>query len=829
MDLRPTGSSLTVFEIRTAKIEIIVKCKKKPLQMLGSYESSLLVRGAQVDLLKVENPDDVLIATLGSGSNGFALESAPMFYEQCDYQLLVRGLTQEVVSFWHENTLIRQKIEVISEGINMLSGIINFDNQIGQSDFIFYIGDERHITLTLEVFPSKITYKEDYNNLLADVTDEVYDVIFDYLKKTYGTFGLSSRQSKTPIVFITILNRIFDQYIKAIDLVMRLPHHKISKEYLILPAHKIKHIDSRTVKWIQKHSHCVIYHEKGTIASQSGYFASKAQAQCKKVTYDTLENQFTKYMIASVVRRLQAFINRYETTQRNSDPLVLKDLNEKLGHLNRGLHQSFLKEVSAYKRTQSMSLVFSMAPGYRDVYKYYLMLLKGLTLNGDLFNISLKDTAVLYEYWCFIKLNAIMKQKYRLISPDIIKIEHSGISLSMVKGRRSELKYLNSKTLEEMTLIYNPGMINTQTVNQKPDNVLTLEKKGSDVRYQYVFDAKYRIDMAVEGTGYPDTQPGPKVEDINTMHRYRDAIVYKNNKPDRYMFEKTMFGAYVLFPYSNEESYREHHFYRSIETVNIGGLPFLPGSTQLVEEVLDNLISDSEVSAFERTSLPRGIEAKLKKTDWDERSVLVGSLRNKAQLEVNLTKRFYHIPATAISIDQLPIRTIALYQSNRTFGKDSGIRYYGTVLKTQLVKRKDIPIPMSTGNGEIDYYRFDVKSWNILDNIIQVKEEGVYHPKFTSEFLLINCETSYELFNIFNEEQYRLLVELKRFAKTVEVREKQNTTSFKTQSGDVIWVRDREMLICNNEGHIIERMPMSDFKKQPRLTFQRIKKILCIE
>ena len=49
--------------------------------------------------------------------------------------------------------------------------------------------------------------------------------------------------------------------------------------------------------------------------------------------------------------------------------------------------------------------------------------------------------------------------------------------------------------------------------------------------------------------------------------------------------------------------------YRSIDTVNIGGLPFLPGATRLVEKMLGELVADSEESAFERASLPAGIES----------------------------------------------------------------------------------------------------------------------------------------------------------------------------------------------------------------------------
>ena len=70
-------------------------------------------------------------------------------------------------------------------------------------------------------------------------------------------------------------------------------------------------------------------------------------------------------------------------------------------------------------------LVFSMAPGYRDLYKYYLMLLHGLSVTGDVFNISVKDMALLYEYWCFIKLNSLMRssEKYVLVSQDIVKVQ----------------------------------------------------------------------------------------------------------------------------------------------------------------------------------------------------------------------------------------------------------------------------------------------------------------------------------------------------------------------------------------------------------------------
>ena len=85
-------------------------------------------------------------------------------------------------------------------------------------------------------------------------------------------------------------------------------------------------------------------------------------------------------------------------------------------------------------------------------------------------------------------------------------------------------------------------------------------------------------------------RPGPMEEDINTMHRYRDALVVEQEGP----FERTAYGAYVLFPWNQEEAYENHPFYKSIEKVNIGGFPFLPNATRLVEQFLDHLIEKAQ-------------------------------------------------------------------------------------------------------------------------------------------------------------------------------------------------------------------------------------------
>lgn len=823
MDLLPTGSDTKIFEVKTREVHVIIKSKKTQSPFIDQYginDSTIIFSGDGIQEIRLKNYSNNLTFSSNNYHNSIGFYTSPLFYEQNDYEIIIKGIGDTKVNFWHENFLVRNKVEPISDNDNILTGIINFDNHIGYSDLVIKANNRISLIIRIEVFPSKISYKDDYKNIINDINDEINSVVFDFLKKTYKTFKIGDKTNYTPAVFFTIVRNIFRDFLKATDTIIRTPHHILATEYKILPAHKVRRTDNKTVKWVERHP-------ENVTVSPTGIYASKVLAVKKQITYNTVENRFTKFILLSTIKRIKDFRNRY-ILGNSTDSSVIYEADRMINEIRKRVYRSFLNNVDNYKPTQSMSLVFGLAPGYRNLYKYYLMLLKGLAVNGDFFKLSTKDIALLYEYWCFIKLNSLLKKTCKLVSPDVIKVDNSGITVSLVKGKKSEIKYVNPKTGENIVLTYNPGVLNTQTVSQKPDNVLTLEKMGSDIPYKYIFDAKYRIDPAIPGSGYPDSNPGPRVDDINAMHRYRDSIVFENSTPSRYAFEKSMFGAYVLFPYANEKEYMTHKFYRSIETVNIGGLPFLPSATSLVENLLNELIMESKESAFERATLPRGIERMLAKVDWSVKDMLVGPLSNKNQLEFILSKKFYHVPAKYMSEDNLPVRYVALYQSNSIFKKEAGIRYYGTVIRTCICKRKDIPIPLTRNNEDEFYYRFDVKRWEELPVTIKVREEGVYRPKFTNMFLFQNCRDSYELFNIHSEEQYRLLQELKRISSDTAVNNDEHKPGFRLNNEISVYLLNGDIIVCTSAGKIINKTPVSKFIRRPRYTFTKIKEDINI-
>lgn len=811
MDLQLTGSNELLY-VQTEKVSVTIKGKASHPNFQGieykEGDSSLGVYCVENFELLMKN-GNVSQSSIKNGEVFSGIFSVcPMFYEQQQYEILIEAVDGHKAAFWHDNINVRNKVTRASRNHEILSGVINFGSEIGFSDLVVQIDGSNYLRLVIEIFPSKIDYQKDYKMIVEDITKEVYNVVFDFLKKTYLEYQQGEKVNGSPVEFFAVINKIFKDFIKAADMIMAHPYHVLETTHQVVPSHKVKKTDARTLRWIEKHPEQAkrIY---GKIRVERALTAKE------QVSYDTKENQLTKHILLSTARKLDSFKKNYMKLLRREDQELIAKIDRMVNEINCRCNTTFLVDVNAKETSSGMSLVFSMAPGYRDLYKYYLMLLHGLSITGDVFNISVKDLALLYEYWCFIKLNSMMKERYQLISQNIVKVQGNGLFVSLVKGSSSKVKYRNSENGEIITLSYNPKASQVPTVAQKPDNVLSLEKKtvdqaGKKVKYEYVFDAKYRVNPALEGSDYYNSishTPGPELDDINTMHRYRDAIVYQNGSDP---YERTMFGAYVLFPYGDEAEYRRHKFYKSIDKVNIGGLPFLPSATSMVQDMLETLIADSPDSAFERATLPRGIEDKLAKIDWNQRDVLVGALRNKAQLETCLNHKFYHIPASKITDTDLPIHYVAIYQSIKIFGREAGIRYYGEVTRTSIVKRRDIKqIPR---NSDDEYYLFEVKAWKKLNVPLTAKEVRDF-PFFTNMFLLQHCPDVPDL-HISSEEEYRLYTELRRMANDTSINESDLEAGFKYN--DRIVTVENGSIFVSKDGKAIDRISIETFMRKPR-------------
>jgi len=310
------------------------------------------------------------------------------------------------------------------------------------------------------------------------------------------------------------------------------------------------------------------------------------------------------------------------------------------------------------------------------------------------------------------------------------------------------------------------------------------------------------------------------------MHRYRDAIVYENK--DNRNFERIFFGAFVLFPYSKEDEYRNHQFYKSIEKVGVGGLPFLPNATHLVEDLLDEVITDSPETAFESTVLQHGMYEYLEKIEFNNKEVLVGNLSSHKQLEVNLKYKFYHIPYSEIRSSLKYIKYVAIAQTKaKGFGDDAGIRYYGRVKSFEILRRSEIKeIPKDS--DEL-YVRFTIDKWEKLDKKIDLDGRSVRHRFYTNLFLLKNANIVPDLL-IKTKEDYRLYLELKRLDK-IKVELNKNDVDDDTmvkgiafKNLNISFTGDSYQVYKGKD--LVDNISIDDFRKKPNVAIKRIKKYI---
>ncbi|WP_339812199.1 restriction endonuclease-like protein [Paenibacillus sp. FSL R7-0189] len=704
--------------------------------------------GAQLGIFCSERLGNVQIKVFSPEAHGMVdwqqRESVfPCFYETQSYELVIQKKTAANLSFYHENVLLRQAIKPLGETI--LAGVLNFGNEVGLTEWEIRSSGQALLRVEMEIFPSKMDYKLDYQNILNEVNEHIYNLAFDFLRKTYQLTGLRETQHQSLTEFFTILQHVFRQLLDAVERINKNPNYALLQDRRLVDANRVKKAGRENIRELAKHPERLredMNHGFLTIGSRN-YTATHLMETRRRLAYDTNENRFIRWMLERIHGKLKELKGRWKIKNRTPDPLLIKRLDNMLTQLERVLKMDFLREAGVM-RQMSVTLVLQMAHGYREVYRCYLMLLKGLSIQGDLLRLSMKDVAQLYEYWCFLKLNQLLGQKYKLVKQDIIKVNRNGIFVTLDRSQSAKMVYENPVNGEQFILYYNaiPSSDKAPTLNQRPDNVLTLKKKdaGKIKEYKYVFDAKYRLNPAYEGTSYHRTyrQPGPEDDDINTMHRYRDAIVYQEKGSEEY--ERSMFGAYVLFPYPDEERYKTHRFYKSIELLNIGALPFLPNSTSLVERFLDEIIQDSPEKAYERSTRPRGTK-EYYTNQLAGKNVLVGSVRGPEQVEVALRKAFYHMPLRNLANQKIltQIEYVAMCQSRKKFidPAKTGIHWVGKVADWKVLRRNEIKeVPCRPGTEEDLYVRFTVEEWKAITSPIMLGGQRIQTVLYTSKYIL---------------------------------------------------------------------------------------------
>lgn len=510
------------------------------------------------------------------------------FFDNADYPIWIEF--KDYVKDAQFGSILQNDNDRFSFRRHILAGFINYKNEIGRSEIqIIYKVDKetRAFRFGFEVLSTKLDYHEHWRIIVEDIEREYRMLSLDYMRRTFHGFSPDQNGEHPDIVWWSVFEGEQQKFIKACKSIIDRPRHRLHGEEVYLRADKLKQTPHNIENRLAEHRKepAYLYRVEQHILSN-----------------DTQENRFLKFALHQISKRYEDLRQRIEAVKTVSGTMksAMLATSETLKRLQ---HHPFFRTIGRFKGISQESMVLQKATGYSQVYRTWNLLRRAYSLNDGLYRLQTKDIATLYEIWCFIEVSHIVKAQLHLDDEDVEhrnRMEMNGIfSWELGKGEHSRILF-RKDGVELAELVYNPknadkendnvGMkdLVVPTVPQKPDIVLQLTKNDlqQGMKMTYLFDAKYRIDGKDKGVDVPPEDA------INQMHRYRDAIYYKDY--DANALKKEVIGGYILFPGDGEPNdVAVSKFYKTIKEVNIGAFPLRPKDVEnrkLLENFIDELI-----------------------------------------------------------------------------------------------------------------------------------------------------------------------------------------------------------------------------------------------
>lgn len=604
-----------------------------------------------------------------------------VFFDNTDYPVWVDF--KDYVKDAQFGSILQGDNERFTFHRHILAGYLNYGNEIGHSEIrlIYKVGSEtRRFSFSFEVLSSKLDYHKHWKAIIEDIEREYRMLSLDYMRRTFHGFTPDKNGETPEIVWWSIFAGEQQKFIKACKNIIERPRHRLHGRQTYLKADKLKHIPASIENELAEHR-----------LEPAHLYRVEEQVQ----TNDTPENRFLKFALAQITDKYEALKKQIESVKGVSEAMK-SEMQAVSTTLKRLQSNPFFRTIGRFKGLNQESLVLQKASGYSQVYRTWNMLRRAYSLNDGIYRLQTKDIATLYEIWCFIEVSHIVKEQLHLNDEDIDhrnRMEMNGLfTWELGKGEHSRILF-KKDDVELAELVYNPKSTEndndstgikelvTKTVPQKPDIVLRLTKNDlqEGMKLTYLFDAKYRIGGKIRGVDVPPDDA------INQMHRYRDAIYYKDYSSDA--LKKEVIGGYILFPGDGEPTEVEvSNFYKSIAEVNIGAFPLRPKderNQKFLKHFIEGLINTKSQETISRVIPQKGTFV-----DVGNR-VLIGLVGNSVRR--GYTQSFLDGTATLYYTGKQFPTTIALQNLHffMPYIKGQGIRDVYEIVRVRTITAKE--------------------------------------------------------------------------------------------------------------------------------------------
>mgnify|MGYP006099640729 CR=1 FL=1 len=722
-----------LFSQKTSDFELVAWCVDVERSQ-ARLSHTLVSRGIEIPCSIVYFTPAVTFIDSGLKSTTLDLKS-PVFFENKSYEIefiFTPGLRAQ---FGDTPPKIIHRLRSVEESFRYnpktgsLRATINTGNDIGwfslelvyQSNY----GLKRQL-VSFDILPIKMDMNGDVASINSAIDDEYPLWRFSLAEKTQQHVQANrNRRQQFLLLWLAQFESLWKELEGGIKHIINAPHSRLLSYSKSIRVDRLKGRLSPKLEMRVKE------------VVDSGSSSARFKVNKKRLSLDTPENRFIKFVMTSSIEKLTR-INRLAgdsagvpDKQRLSQGFF-DGLQSRSQSLLRYRNHTLFQEVGRYNGMSRESLVLQQKPGYSKVYKSWQQLNWYLELLGNDSSISVRNIADLYEVWCFLQVkNIILALGFEEVANKRAVLVDRGLDVSMNDGMAGAFHFERSDGIT-IRLAHEPIFregsrpIRTWMTTQKPDIVLTANFPNGDEFY-WLFDAKYRIDT--DDGNNRDLAPD---DAINQMHRYRDALIHQGevDSPDTGK-TRPVFGAYVLYPGFFDQNKAANPYQQAIEQVSIGAFALLPspdgtGAYWLYSFIADKLGADtSEYPSLHTDKYYVEEAARIpykgtKISHYDDLTVIFsGTVHGRStdylQLQQDGKLPFYHTKLIATDRQSIErhiineVRYLGLAVDN---GGDQIIKTIYPVKSAKLVRRSELT-EIQTGatlfdNPEESYWLFEL-------------------------------------------------------------------------------------------------------------------------
>lgn len=141
--------------------------------------------------------------------------AGPRLEEETEYLVYARArVNGAALEVRHADPAIASQLRHEHDGV--VHGAVNFRSNVGFSEFEVLIDGRSVCAFIVEVFPTKLDYRSDYESLLAEVQGISTSLALEYLRSTYRMGRAAGSKPTDDLQWVLLLQDLFDDLETAV-------------------------------------------------------------------------------------------------------------------------------------------------------------------------------------------------------------------------------------------------------------------------------------------------------------------------------------------------------------------------------------------------------------------------------------------------------------------------------------------------------------------------------------------------------------------------------------------------------------------------------------